>query len=147
MTNKILSAILLEKNEEKIVYAYHASYDSILVDDLSYAGIIELDSDAVYRYQSYHGQQIDSIIEAITLFQDKKMRIIKLCNQPDLSEYKEDYQAIIAASLVIKTMMNRLRLPRYFVSANDEQVEMLKQNPVYREILSRAYCSEDEKLS
>lgn len=121
MRNETISVKFKFENKEIIQYYY----EGILTDDFKNAGIIEFDKSVLKEIIDNSSIQDFTNVSA-GLFIEKKMRIVRLCKYPLLSEEDEDYQAIFAFAYIIERYLFLKKLPKTIYCLSQKDLNFLK---------------------
>lgn len=122
MVRQSISIHLKSVNRNTIEYYYEGR----LTPDFSDAGIIEFDREVLKRIDEETTMK-DYTLISIQLFLENKMRIIKLCKNPLLSETYEDYHAIYAFVYVIERYLCLKKLPEKIYCLSQKDLNFLKR--------------------
>lgn len=118
-----ISIKLKSKNQDTIEYYYEGG----LTPDFTNAGIIEFDKQIFIEISNMYGD-IDFTGEAVSFYNENKMRIIKICEYPQLSVYYEDCNAIYAFAYIIERYFHTKELPKKIFCLSQSDLNFLKEN-------------------
>lgn len=107
MRNKLISFKFKCEDKENIQYYY----EGIMTDDFSNAGIIEFNRNILNQIINFSMIKDFTGISAM-LFIERKMRVVRLCKYPLISEDGEDYHAIYAFARIIERYFYTQELPK-----------------------------------
>lgn len=132
MTDKSISVKMLKEEDLNLQYLY----EGIFTLDFSQAGIFELDK-SIFNDIEKKNTISDFSMYAMELFLEKKIKIIKLCQYPILSEDKEDYCVISACAKIISTYFESKKIVKDAFLVSDHDKEILKNNEEFMQILKQ----------
>lgn len=102
MTDNPISFKFIKEDESTLQYHYEGE----LTIDFSQAGIFQINK-SIFNKIDDMDQIDDCTLYAMNLLLDGKMSVVKLCQNPMLSENNEDYCAIIACAKIISGYMEK----------------------------------------
>lgn len=123
MERPSIATVLKCENEEMIEYYYEGR----LTPDFTNAGIIQFDKQILIEVSNMCGN-IDFTDEAVSFYNENKMRIIKICEYPQLSAYYEYCNAIYAFAYIIERYFHTKELPRKIFCLSESDLNFLKEN-------------------
>lgn len=132
MINKSISVKILKDNDLALQYLY----EGIFTLDFSHAGIFEFDK-SIFKDIEKKNTINDFSMYAMELFLENKIRIIKLCQYPILSEDKEDYCVISACAKIISSYFESKNIIKAAFLVSDHDKEILKNNEEFMQIMKQ----------
>ena len=130
MIDKSISVKMLKEEDLTLQYLYKG----IFTFDFSQAGIFELDK-RIFKDIEKKNTISDFSIYVRELFLENKIRIIKLCQYPILSEDKEDYCVISTCAKIISSYFESKNIIKDAFLASDHDKEILKNNEEFMQIM------------
>lgn len=133
MERPSIATVLKCENEEMIEYYYEGR----LTPDFTNAGIIQFDKQILIEVGNMCGN-IDFTDKAVNFYNQNKMRIIKICEYPQLSVYYEDCNTIYAFAYIIERYFHTKELPEKIYCLSQSDLNFFEKNENFIKFLNNS---------